>query len=220
MSIKTKFTSTFAACLLLGSAAANAAPIELFGSTTDSLLRGSFAGDYPGEFFGGNFPGVFPIVLNEATARASVLGGPDGAFLSLPGGPGSPGTAFAGAYVEIGFGMDFQADAVLKIWEAGDSAESAQLFIWANNGGNLQLNVTTTATGVISVDLAPYAWVLSALGATAFTKVGIGGLDQLGASAGFDLDAVSITVPEPTSLALLALGVFAVGFVRRRSIRR
>jgi len=43
-----------------------------------------------------------------------------------------------------------------------------------------------------------------------------GGLDLPGASAGFDLDAVGVSrVPEPGSLALLAIGLLGIGTARR-----
>ena len=190
-----------------------------FGSTTDTLLRGSVGGDFPGEFYGGSLFGSFPVVLSESDARSYVLGAPDDRFLSLPGEPGVPGAAFTGAYIEIGFGSNFSANNILKIWETGGNGESAQLFLWTDNGGNIQPTVTANS-GVITLDLSGYAGTLSGMGATAFTKVGIGGLDVLGGSQGFDLDAVSISpVPEPSTYALMLVGIVVIGWnVRRNKI--
>ena len=58
------------------------------------------------------------------------------------------------------------------------------------------------------------------LGGTAFSKVGIGGLDENGASKGFDLDAVAITaVPEPSTYALMLAGLGVIGWLGRRRQR-
>lgn len=212
-----RFAALIATALLSGPMAAHAIPVEIFGTATDTILRGSFPGSIPGQFYGGSIAGGFPLAQTEAEARAAVLGAPDGVFLSLPGGPGVPGTAFQGAYIEIAFGIEFGANTLLNIWETGDSGEQAQLFLWTNNGGNIQPVVATNASGLITLDLSSYAGILASLGATAFTKVGVGGIDLLGGSAGFDLDAVSIVteVPEPFTLILFGVGLLAMGFVRR-----
>jgi len=197
---------------------------QTFASTTGSFLRGSVPGDFA-SFYGGTFPGTFPVALSDAQARASVLGAPDGQFVSLPGVSGTPsGAAFPGAYVEVGFGGNFAASGELLLWELGNNAESAHLFIWSDNGGNIQLEVTRGVSDVISVDLSLYAGTLAAIGGTAFSRVGIGGLDLFGASQGFDLDAVAITaapIPEPSTYALMLAGLGVVGwFARRRRALR
>ena len=166
--------------------------------------------------------GAFPVALDEATARASVLGAPDNQFLSLPGVSDTPsGTPFPGAYVEVSFGSNFGPNTLLNIWELGDSQESAQVFLWGNNGGNVQFTFTRDTSNLISFDLSSYATALADIGGTSFTKVGIGGRDELGASKGFDLDAVSISpVPEPEAYAMLMAGLGLIGFmVRRRNAR-
>jgi hypothetical protein len=191
---------------------------EVFGSTTFTLLPGSIAGaDFPGSY-GGDIAGAFPVALDDATARSHVLGGPDGKFLTLPGETGTPsGAPFPGAYVEIGFGGNFAASGLLNIYEVGNNAESAHIFLWSDNGGNVQFDVTRGASDKISIDLGTYASTLSLIGGTAFTKVGIGGLDLNGASKGFDLDAASISaVPEPETYAMMLAGLGVVGWMVRR----
>ena len=192
---------------------------EVFGVSTPQLLRGTAPGDFaPPTFYGGSFPGAFPVALTPAAASAAVLGAPDNTFLSLPGaGTGPSGSGFTGAYVEIEFGMNFGPDTILSIWELGDNQESAHVWLWSDNGGNVQFTFTRGASDKTSFDLSGYAGVLAGIGGTAFTKVGIGGLDQLGASKGFDLDAVSITmVPEPSTYALMLAGLGVMGWLARR----
>jgi hypothetical protein len=201
-----------------------AAQAQTFASTTGSFIRGSVPADFAG-FYGGTFPGAFPVALSEAQARASVLNAPDGQFLSLPGVSSTPsGSPFPGAYVEVGFGGDFLPTGELLLWELGNNAESAHLFLWSDNGGNIQLNVTRSISDVISVDLSSYAGVLAAIGGSAFSRVGIGGIDVLGTSQGFDLDAVAITsvpIPEPSTYALMLASLGVVGwFARRRRALR
>jgi len=195
-----------------------AAQAQSFGTTTFTLLPGSIAGaDFPGSY-GGDIAGAYPVALSYATARAYVLGAPDGKFLTLPGQGGTPdGAPFPGAYVEVGFGSNFGPDTVLKIFEVGDNAEAAHVFLWTDNGGNIQFEFTRGASDETSFDLSAYAGTLASIGATSFTKVGIGGLDLKGASKGFDLDAVSISaVPEPESYALMLAGLGVVGWMARR----
>jgi hypothetical protein len=196
------------------------AQAETFASATHTLLRGTVAGDMAG-YYGGSLFGAFPVALDDATARAYVLGAPDSNFLSLPGEGGTPnGAPFPGAYVEVSFGADFGPYTVLNIWELGNNEEGAQVFLWTNNGGNIQLEITRAADDKISLDLSGYAGTLAGMGATSFTKVGIGGLDENGASKGFDLDAVSITaVPEPSTYALMLAGLAVVGWLGRRERR-
>ena len=100
------------------------------------LLPGTVPGDFPGQNYGGDIAGSFPVVLDDATARSYVVGGPDGKFLSLPGETGTPaGSPFPGTYIEVGFGGNFGASGRLNLFEAGNNGESAQLFLWTDNGG-------------------------------------------------------------------------------------
>lgn len=193
---------------------------ETFATSTETFTRGSVPGDFPG-FYGGSLLGVFPIALTEENARASILGAPDDQFVSLPGVSDTSGTPFPGAYVEVSFGSNFGPNTLLNIWELGDTQESARVFLWGNNGGNVQFTFTRDTSDLISFDLSSYATALADIGGTSFTKVGIGGLDQLGTSKGFDLDAVSISpVPEPEAYAMLMAGLGVISLVARRKNAR
>ena len=213
----TKYVAALTAVAIVMSPTVQA---ETFATSTEALTRGSIPGDFPG-FYGGSLLGAFPVALDEAAARASVLGAPDNQFLSLPGVSDTSGTPFPGAYVEVSFGSNFGPNTLLNIWELGDTQESAQVFLWGNNGGNVQFTFTRDTSNLISFDLSSYATALADIGGTSFTKVGIGGRDELGASKGFDLDAVSISpVPEPEAYAMLMAGLGLIGFmVRRRNAR-
>lgn len=194
---------------------------ETFATSTATLTRGFVPGDFSG-FYGGSLTGTFPEAFDEATARASVLGAPDNRFLSLPGVLDTPsGTPFPGAYVEVSFGSNFDPNTLLKIWETGDSQESAQVFLWANNGGNVQFTFTRGASDATSFNLSSYATALADIGGTSFTKVGIGGRDELGASKGFDLDAVSISpVPETEAYAMFMAGLGLISLMVRQKTAR
>lgn len=194
---------------------------DVFASNTHTFIRGATPGSLPGWYGGGLF-GAFPVAMTEAEARAAVIGAPDQTFVSLPGVSGTPsGQPFPGAYVEVSFGADFGPNTLLKIWETGNNLESAHIFLWTNNGGNIQFEYTRDADDLETFDLSGYAGTLALLGATSFTKVGIGGLDVLGASQGFDLDAVAITaVPEPETYALMLAGLGLVGWMARRQRRQ
>ena len=213
----TKYVAALTAVAIVVSPTVQA---ETFATSTEALTRGSIPGDFPG-FYGGSLLGAFPVALDEAAARASVLGAPDNQFVSLPGVSDTSGTPFPGAYVEVSFGSNFGPNTLLNIWELGDTQESAQVFLWGNNGGNVQFTFTRDTSNLISFDLSGYATALADIGGTSFTKVGIGGRDELGASKGFDLDAVSISpVPEPETYAMLMAGLGLIGFmVRRRNAR-
>ncbi len=55
---------------------------------------------------------------------------------------------------------------------------------------------------------------------TTTPRVGIGGLDLLGASKGFDLDAVGIAaVPEPSTVLLIGAGIVGLGLWGRKRVR-
>ncbi|MCS7102016.1 MAG: PEP-CTERM sorting domain-containing protein [Burkholderiaceae bacterium] len=185
------------------------------------IQRGvSTIGNFPG-FYGGDFPGVFPIPLTPAEGAAAVLGAPDGRFLSLPGNeaadPTPSGSGFRWAFVDVVFGGGaFDATSDLYIHELGNNLESVYLFFWFGNGGNLQMVRTRGASDTIIVDLDPYAALAAANGG--FTHVTLGGYDLLGASFGFDLDAVGVTrrVPEPATLALLAAALLGAAAWRVR----
>lgn len=187
---------------------AQAQEVETFATSVVAIDPGA-----GGTFFGGNFPGVFPIALSAAQARAAVLGAPDTAFLTLPG-TGED----MGAFVQLSFGLNFGTDATLRIWELGANGESATVSLLTNNGGEVEFDITRGASDIMSFSLGAFAMDLASVGGSYFTGVRIRGLDLLGGSNGFDVDAVSITtpVPEPSTYALMVMGLGAIGWLKRR----
>ena len=217
-----KFTTLPAFIVIAISIAPVTEAAPIYADEVTNILRGDTTiGGFPG-YYGGNFPGSFPVALTQAQAEASVLGAPDNAFLSLPGNeaadPTPSGSAFQWAYVEVSFPINFDSTHDLHLTELGDNGESAQLFLWFADGGNVQPVVTHGVSDLIVVDLDPYAALLASHGGY-FTKVGIGGLDLLGASQGFDLDAVAINaVPLPAAAWLFGSGLLGlIGIARRRA---
>ncbi len=184
----------------------------IYANSVDFIQMGDpTISQFPGEFYGGNFPGAFPVTLSQAEAEASVLGPTDGAFLTLHGDNNTPsGSAFEDALVIVSFGTLFSASSTdLLITELGNNGESAHIFLFLAAGGNIQFDITRGASDEILIDLSIFS------GFGLFDAIGIGGLDLLGASWGFDLDSVAL-VPEPGTLALLSIGLVVFGFSRRR----
>jgi len=195
----------------------------MYADTVTVLNRGDTSVGNFSSFYGGNGTEVGSVSLTNSEAGASILGAPDGSFLSLPGGSVPSGTGWPYAYVEVSFPTYFDANVNLVITEIGANSESAHLWVWTQDGGNVQPDVTRNSTGTMLVDLSPFSSFVSVHGL--FTRIGIGGWDLLGPSQGFDLDAIGVqkisnnlnSVPEPSSMALMSIGLLAFGLIIKRS---
>jgi len=194
--------------ILVGSAKAEI----IYATEVLQIARGGAVVDgFPG-YYGGSYPGgSFPVTLDEATAKSYVLGAPNTNFLSLPGDGMPPADAgFPWAFVKVGFSTTFGADQLI-ITEVADNDESAYIWLWRVGGGNVQFVIPPRgASDNIVVDLSPYA----AFGP--FEAVTVGGLDLLGDSKGFDLDAVGVRVPEPGTMLLLGAALLGILGMRRK----
>jgi internalin A len=156
-----------------------------------SIRRGDIpSGNFQG-YYGGNSSEENPRILTVSEAENAVIGAPDGEFLSLPGYADTQfETGFSYTTVEVGFEDTFGYDANLIITEIENNNEAVQLWIWFENGGNIQPEIIRNTDDDIVIDLSQYAGFMENSGL--FTKVTIGGLDTFGPSQGFDLDAVAV----------------------------
>ena len=215
-----KFTLLLASFLV--ASAGHLPGAVMFATGATSIIRGDATiGDFP-ELYGGD-AFFFPSPLTETDARFAVTGAPDGIFLTLPGRDDSPyATAFLYAYAELTFPTTFTATGTtLTVYESGDHSEQALLWLWVTGGGFIHANATVrNLVDGYSIDLSSLQSTLDSFGpGNVFERVGVGGLDLLGESEGFDLDGVSITtseVPEPRTTALLGLILLTAGWVKRR----
>lgn len=163
----------------------------------------SGAGPMPGPY-GGTFPGLFPVPvpLSHATDGngTTFVSLPRNSYLTL---------GFTGGFVFDGPGLD------LFISEVGANDELADIFISSNFGLTFTfLGKATTAT-VSGFDLGTIGYT------DKVNAVKIVGLDNFGASPGFDLafarglEGSVVVIPEPATLALLGLGLLAIGATAR-----
>ena len=138
------------AMVLTATSVANAG--IMYADEVTTIDRGDTSiGNYAG-FYGGTYPGSFPVELTEEQAKVAILGPPDTSFLSLPGGVPVTGATFSYAYVQVEFPQPFYATGVsLYITELGANQESAQLWLWASGGGNIQPDIQRNGDDTIVV---------------------------------------------------------------------
>lgn len=210
------------ASLMLMVIAPTSHALTIWADEVTHILRGDTAiGDFAG-YYGGAYPGLFPVSLTEDQAKAAVLGAPDGDFLSLPGKNDTPyGTGFRYAYVEVSFGSTFNENSTLLINELGNNGESAHVWVWFESGGNVQFQFTRGIDDLFTKDLSIYSGLVSTYGV--FDRIAIGGIDLLGDSQGFDIDAIGIAsiapVPEPATILLFGAGFIVLVSLGRKKIK-
>jgi hypothetical protein len=168
---------------------------------------GPLAGPY-----GGTFPGTFPV----AVPLSHVTDGDPTTFVSLPTGSHVV-LGFTGGFVFDGPGLD------IFVSEVGGNDELADVFVSSDFGLTFTFLGTATTDTVSGFDLASIGFTEQV------NAVKIVGLDNLGASPGFDVAFVQglpgsvqvAPVPAPAALwlALSAIGA-TVALGRRRPARQ
>lgn len=199
--------ATLAVSALVASAPANAATIvadtviDFFNSGANSAFpTDSYGGTYPG----GTYPVVVPLSYATDGNSTTFVSLPTGSYITL---------GFSGGFVFDGLGLD------LFVSEVGGADETASVYISSDMGSTFTFLGTATTATVSGFDFADIGYTGNV------NAVKIVGLDNFGGSPGFDLAFVqglegSVVInpmPEPASLALVALGLLgAAGMTRRR----
>lgn len=157
------------------------------------------------QVFGGTFPGTFPIEVPLSYAADGDIT----TFVSLP----------TGSFIVLGFSGEFVFDGPgndIFVAEVGDAQELADVFVSSDFGLTSTFLGQADGNTITEFDL----------GSIGFTEevnaVKIVGLDNFGASPGFDLafvrgleGSVSI-IPLPPALPLLGAAAMALGLLGAR----
>ena len=163
---------------------------------------------FPTGSYGGTFPGLFPVSVPLTNATD----GDASTFISLP----------TRSYITLGFSGGFVFDGPgldLFVSEVGGADEFADIFISSDFGSTFTLLGQATTSTVSGFNFADIGYTGNV------NAVKVVGLDSRGGSPGFDLafvqglegSVVINPIPEPVSLALVAIGLFGVlGSTKRR----
>lgn len=196
---------------LAAAATLAAAPVAAMTVTADTVIdyfdsgAGPIAGPY-GIDENGDFPVSVPLDVAVDGNAATALSLPTDSFVTL---------GFSSATIIDGEGND------IFISEPGEGAELADVFVSSDSGATFTLLGQANGNSLTELDLADIGFTGSV------NAVQIVGLDNGGGSPGFDVAFVQglegsvvvdpAPIPLPASAFLLAFGIGAFGFVRRRT---
>jgi len=116
--------------------------------------------------------------------------------------------------VTLSTGYEAQGGALSSLWTAGGDMIDSAFPSFTHNLSGVLFSVTVSAVdglGLYAFDstLSSPAWV-------SFAECQIGGGSCNNFGVNYSLDVVEATVPEPASIALVALGLVGLGFYRRK----
>lgn len=116
--------------------------------------------------------------------------------------------------VTLSTGYEAQGGVLSSLWTAGGDMIDSSFPNFTHNLSGVLFSVTVSA--VDGLGLYAFDSTLSSPAFVNFAECQIGGGSCNNFGVNYSLDVIEATVPEPASVALMALGLVGLGFYRRK----